>query len=224
MGEVANFFSSVNKISLLSFFVTLVLLGYQIYLFKKEIKRKKNKLNLPDFKDNFDFEREKTQTFLIIEKNKKKTPSFLFFLGNKFIIFILFLVSFFVFIFTITKNKIPYDLSVNSSLTNEEKRIILTGKIKIYNEKWQELNDEKLGNLKPGEKIIIGIEKVDYPDIDMARIKVNQSSWDENSITQSFNPEKNVFYKEYNVATADSFLKIEAQLHSKKEGWLGEQN
>ena len=56
MEEVINFFSSVNKISLVSFFITLILLGYQIYLFKKEIKKKKNKINLPDFKDNFDFE------------------------------------------------------------------------------------------------------------------------------------------------------------------------
>jgi len=121
-----------------------------------------------------------------------------------------------------TKNKTPNELPVNSSLTNEEKKIILTGKIKIYNEKWQELNDEGLKNLKPGEKIFIGIEKVGFSDIDMARIKINQGAWDKESITQNFNPEKNVFYKEYQVATADAFLKIEAQLHSSTEGWLGE--
>ena len=222
MEEVINFFSSVNKISLVSFFITLILLGYQIYLFKKEIKKKKNKINLPDFKDNFDFEKEKKQIFLIEKKDEKKISSFSFFFGNKFIVFILFLISFFIFIFTMTKNKTPNELPVNSSLTNEEKKIILIGKIKIYNEKWQELNDEELKNLKPGEKIFIGIEKVGFSDIDMARIKVNQGAWDEESITQNFNQEKNVFYKEYQVATADSFLKIEAQLHSKKEGWLGE--
>ena len=222
MEEVINFFSSVNKISLVSFFITLILLGYQIYLFKKEIKKKKNKINLPDFKDNFDFEKEKKQIFLIEKKDEKKISSFSFFFGNTFIVFILFLISFFIFIFTMTKNKTPNELPVNSSLTNEEKKIILTGKIKIYNEKWQELNDEELKNLKPGEKIFIGIEKVGFSDIDMARIKVNQGAWDEESITQNFNQEKNVFYKEYQVATADSFLKIEAQLHSKKEGWLGE--
>jgi len=72
MEEVINFFSSVNKISLVSFFVTLILLGYQIYLFKKEIKRKKNKINLLDFKDNFDFEKEKKQIFLIEKKDEKK--------------------------------------------------------------------------------------------------------------------------------------------------------
>jgi hypothetical protein len=222
MEEVINFFSSINKISLLSFFVTLILLGYQIYLFKKEITRKKNKINLPDFKDNFYFEKEKKQIFLIEKKDEKKISSFSFFFGNKFIVFILFLIYFFIFIFTMTKNKTPNELPVNSSLTNEERKIILTGKIKIYNEKWQELNDEELKNLKPGEKIFIGIEKVGFSDIDMARIKVNQGAWDEESITQNFNPEKNVFYKEYQVATADSFLKIEAQLHSSTEGWLGE--
>jgi len=30
----------------------------------------------------------------------------------------------------------------------KKKKIILTGKIKIYNEKWQELNDEELKNFK----------------------------------------------------------------------------
>ena len=195
MEEVINFFSSVNKISLVSFFITLILLGYQIYLFKKEIKKKKNKINLPDFKDNFDFEKEKKQIFLIEKKDEKKISSFSFFFGNKFIVFILFLISFFIFIFTMTKNKTPNELPVNSSLTNEEKKIILTGKIKIYNEKWQELNDEELKNLKPGEKIFIGIEKVGFSDIDMARIKVNQGAWDKNRLPKILIQKKMFFIK-----------------------------
>jgi len=221
MYELINFFSSVNKISLFSFFITLFLLAYQIYLFKKEIKRKKSKVNLPDFNDNFGFDKEKKQIFLIEEKEEKKTQSFSFFFGNKFIAFILFLISFCVFMFTMIKDKTSDNLSLNSPMINEEKEIILIGKIKIYNEEWQELNDDELRNLKPGEKIIIGVEKVSVPDIDMARIKVNQDNWDQKSITQSFNPEKNVFFKEYQLATTDSFLKIEAQLHSKTKGWLG---
>jgi len=222
MEEIVNFFSSISKISLISFFITLILLIYQIYLFKKEIKEKKNRLKLPDFKE-LDSTKIK-QNSLVIEKNKKNNEllSYSFFFGKSFFFLILFLVSFLVFIFGVIKNKTPQELPVNQSVVNEEKKIILTGKIKIYNEKWQELNDEELKSLKPGKKIIIGVEKVGFSDIDMARIKVNQGTWDEKTITQSFNPEKNVFYREYQVATSDSFLKIEAQLHSKKEGWLGD--
>jgi len=92
----------------------------------------------------------------------------------------------------------------------------------MYNEKWQELSEEEIKTIRPGTKIIIGIEKINDQNIDMARIKINQGAWDEKSITSHFNQEKNVFYREYQVATNDAFLKIEAQLHSRTEGWLGE--
>jgi len=222
MEEVIIFFSSISKISLISFVITLILLGYQIYLFKKEIKRKKSKLNLPAFREDLETKQKKTSLIIERKNEEKELSTSSFFLRKSFIILILFLVSFFVFIFTIIKNKESQELPTNHSLTNEEEKIILTGKIKIYNEEWQELSDEELKSLKPGQKIVIGVEKVGFSDIDMARIKVNQGTWDEKTITQSFNPEKNVFYREYQIATSDSFLKIEAQLHSKKEGWLGD--
>mgnify|MGYP001097154239 CR=1 FL=1 len=222
MEELAGFLSSLNKISLISFFITLSLLFYQIYLFKKEIRKKRNKINLPDFKENFYFKEKKPITFIKKDKQDKLFLFSSFFLQRYLIIMILFFVSFFVFIFTLIKKERSHDLRLSQSVINEDKKNFLTGKIKIYNEKWKELTDEELKNLKPGQKIIIGIEKIYNSDIDMARIKVNQGNWDQQDITQSFNPEKNVFYREYQVSTSDSFLKIEAQLHSKTEGWLGD--
>ncbi len=56
----------------------------------------------------------------------------------------------------------------------------------------------------------------------MARIKINQGEWDDQSITTNFNKEKNVFYRKYQLATNEAFLKIEAQLHSTVDGWLGD--
>jgi len=222
MDELVVFFSSLNKISLISFFITFILLAYQIYLFKKEIKKKVNKINLPDFKENFDL-KEKKQINLIKENEKNNFFSFSsLFLKKSFVIFILFFISLFIFIFTLINNERDKELLINEPIVNQDKKITLNGKIKIYNEKWEELTDEELKILKPGQKIIIGIEKIFNSDIDMARIKINQGMWDETTITRNFNAQKNVFYREYQVATSDSFLKIEAQLHSKTEGWLGD--
>jgi hypothetical protein len=37
-----------------------------------------------------------------------------------------------------------------------------------------------------------------------------------------YNAEKKMYYKEYVVATGESRLKIDAQLHSATDGWLGD--
>jgi len=73
----------------------------------------------------------------------------------------------------------------------------------------------------PGKKVYVGIENINDPNIDMARIKINQGEWDKDSITTNFNQEKNIFFREYFLSTNEAFLKIEAQLHSKIDGWLG---
>jgi len=223
MENILFFISSVNKISIISFFITLILLLYQIYLFKKEIKKRKNKINIPDFKEPSNFPK---NDLLMNKIDNKKKENFSFstsFFLNKFSIFlILFLISFFIFILSLIGNKNDQGVISQPRSSEQEKKILLRSKIKIYNNKWKEISEEEVRKILPGTKIIVGIEKIDDLNIDMARIKINQGEWDENSITTNFDRKKNVFYREYQIATNESFLKIEAQLHSKTEGWLGD--
>ena len=73
-----------------------------------------------------------------------------------------------------------------------------------------------------GKKIIIGIQTIVEADIDRARIKINTKDWQISDITTLFNPQLKVYYREYIVATGTAQLKIDAQLHSASDGWLGE--
>jgi hypothetical protein len=220
MEEVITFLSSLNQITIISFFITFFLLIYQVYLLKKEIRKRKKKIDIPDFKDNDGVNPINDLNFG--EKKEKKFTFYQdFFLNRVFIVVILFLVFLSIFVFSLIKNN-NQSTSVSTAPVGQEKKIIVSPKIKIYNEKWEEIKEEEIKNINHGEKLFIAIEKINDPNIDMARIKINQGEWDNQSITTNFNKEKNVFYREYQLATTDAFLKIEAQLHSTVDGWLGE--
>lgn len=94
--------------------------------------------------------------------------------------------------------------------------------IKIYDNKWQELKGTIAAELAPGDTVYCALETIPSADIDRARIRVNATVWQLTDITQQFNKNLNVYYRECKVATSESKLKIEAQLHSVKDGWLGE--
>lgn len=220
METILIILSSINKISLVSFFITLVVLIYQIYLFKKERSKKKNKINIPEFSEKtFDLSR---NTLLIDTKQKEKSIIYPpFFMNKIFVTSILLLILFSLLVFNFIKTRSEQsDILTNQS--TQENQVVVSGKIKIYNMNWEEITEDEIKSIRPGTKIIVAIEKIDNSDIDMARIKINQGEWDAQSITTNFNKEKNVFFREYQVATNDSFLKIEAQLHSKSDGWLGD--
>jgi len=219
MEEIITFLSSLNRLTIISFFITLFLLVYQIYILKKEIKKRNKKINLPDFNNNKDYGFKKDLGSS--EKKEKKNIVYQDFSLNKiFIVIILFLVFLSIFIFNLMKrNNQP---TPTTYVINEQKKVFVSPKIKIYNENWEEIKEEEIKNIVPGEKLFIAIEKIDDPNINMARIKINQGQWDNQSITTNFNKEKNVFYREYQLATNEGFLKIEAQLHSTIDGWLGD--
>lgn len=52
--DVFSLLSYINKVSLLAFFITTVVVGYQIYLIKKE-KTKEQAPKIPDFKEKTNF-------------------------------------------------------------------------------------------------------------------------------------------------------------------------
>jgi len=94
--------------------------------------------------------------------------------------------------------------------------------VKIFTPDWKEISNDILGTLTPDTLIIIGVETIDKIDIDKARIRVNNDKWLTEATTVDFNKEKRVYYKEYVISTSDAELRIEAQLHSRSDGWLGD--
>lgn len=70
--DVFNLLSYINKVSLLAFFITTAVVGYQIYLIRKE-RSKASKPSIPDFKDMAKSGRPLNYTLLPDVLTKKET-------------------------------------------------------------------------------------------------------------------------------------------------------
>jgi len=209
---------SINKISLLAFFITLGFLGYEFYLFKKE-KESKSKPIVPNFNENLTLNNT-TDTNNFFRQNKPKK----IFKTNPLILIILLILLLIFGGLSIVGFISIKETSVNPAviLTPTPKIIYKRASgIKIFDENFIPLNEVEMVKIKPQTKLIIGIDKISGMDIDKARIRVNKNQWELTDITEKFDSSKNIFYIEYIIASEESQLKIEAQLHSKSEGWLG---
>ncbi len=217
-----DFLLSVNKISFLFFLMTLVALIYEYYLFKRE--KSKNKLpQIPQFEEKY-ANKEKIHPSIIMIQGKKnvqiKTPKrtgiIIALIITSFIAIAL-VVNFFV-EFSNLKKK-----GDNSNLTKQPiiKTIESPGII-IYNKNFELLNEERLKETSQGAEIIIGIKTVSDPTIDKARIRINKDYWSLEDEVNQFDEKRQVYYRFYKIATNETQLKIEGQLHSTVEGWLGE--
>lgn len=218
MDDPISILLSLNKISLLAFFITMIFVGYQIFLFKKET-HKKNVTTIPDFKSNATAVRTDTATSHIV-KNKNAIyhrSSFVPIIIGM----ILLLIFASIFLFGLIKSN--YISNQRSSVITPTPIINLVASkgIKIYNQNWQTIDDNTLVQMKPGQTILVGIATINGVDIDSARIRINKETWDQKDITLSFNKSQGVFYREYAISTGSAFLKIEAELHSVSDGWLG---
>ena len=89
--------------------------------------------------------------------------------------------------------------------------------IKVYDQNWSEAI-----NLKAGAQVFVGVQNVGGAVIDKARIRINETSWTAEHETTNFKPEQGVFYRALMIPADISNLQIEAQLHSSKDGWLGQ--
>lgn len=218
--EIVSILVSFNKISLLAFVVTFGFILYEFYLLKQEAI-KKSKPNIPAFKANLDTKQNNIDLnkVVVVQENKQffNKPS------RKPLYFGLFLLVIFGIIFLIglfapqiNQNKIN-----NATITPIINFVASKG-IKIYNKEWRELTDQEQGQLKPGDSILIGVDILKDMNIDIARIRINSDQWQQDSVTIKLNKEANVIYREYTISTGESSLKIEAQLHSKTDGWLGD--
>lgn len=214
-----NFLISINKISLIAFLITFGFLIYEIILLKKESNIKK-KLNLPKFSENFN------NNLKINEKNIKKKREITINKPNNIIIFLI-IISFLFGIITLisffeTREKKEVNTTRLSLTPTPIIEFVNSKGIRIFDENFNPILEENLNKIKKGDRILIGVETVPEAEIDRARIRVNKENWEDNDITLNFSKKFNVFYKEYQIATETNRLKIEAQLHSKEDGWLGE--
>lgn len=216
--EVVDILVSFNKISLLALFIILGFLAYQIYLIKKETETKKKNIVIPDFKLS---PTQSAQSSQPIAKDQKKiyTKSSKIPLIAGLILFFVFGI---IFILGLLRSKAQSVTNSNALQPTPIVNFVASRGIKIYNQNWTEFTEILLRNMRSGDKVFVGIETIRQADIDMARIRVNKNNWDQADITLEFNKRLNIFFKEHMVSTGESFLRIEAQLHSKNDGWLGD--
>jgi len=220
MSGFIDFILSINKIALVAF---IAVLGFLIYEIKKTVdeKSKKAKPVVPQFNNT-------TQVSTPVALNSTPLPPMPNLHTNKkegapllmIIIGIISLVSVIVLIII--------SFQINQKKKNIETtsvpiiREITSAGLKIYDQSWKEIESKGNDQAQPGQKLYIGIQTIIEADIDRARIKVNTNVWEIADITELFNPQLKVYYKEYTVATGTAQLKIEAQLHSASDGWLGD--
>ena len=194
----------------------LGILVYEIILFRKEAWQK-TKPKVPNFQDNLNPQLAQAST-IIEEKTAKVTrPNNLILIVSIVLVILFGIASFIGFFQTNSKT------SISTKITPTPLIDFVTSKgIKIYNNDFQPIPESSLGNILPGEEIIIGVETIGEVDIDRARLRVNKQNWDNGDITLNYSDELKVYYKRYTVATGELKLKIEDQLHSSSEGWLGD--
>lgn len=215
--DIINLLSSLNKISLIAFLITAGFIVYQFYLFKKEISADKNKPNIPDFKEKIS---PINYTEVVISDQKKepiKKHSRIPLIVSGIVLIFLGLILFLSFL-----NFQGEDTAKSTTVPTPIINLVASKGISLYNQNWVELIAVEAAKLQPGQTIYIAIESIKDADIDKARIRVNKKQWTSDDVTLKFNKEKNVFYQEYQIGSVSAFLNIEAQLHSKIDGWLGD--
>lgn len=224
MGGIIDFLFSVNKISLVAFLGVLGFLVYEISLLRNE-RLKKQKPVLPQFNATSIVNTAvmQQQAAAAVELPKKvdqvKQTKISPLLIAILILTALFFIGFTLYmVFSSTPNK-KADSNTPKIVIQE----VSSSGLKVFSNLWVEVSEEDVnGKLKPGEKLYIGILTIEEADIDRARIKVNEKDWNVAHITSQFNKDKKVYYREYTVASGESKLKIDAQLHSEADGWLGD--
>ena len=212
-----DFIISINKISLIAFIATLGFIGYELFLFSKE-KRKQSRPVIPNFNEKLVIQNSPNSPNVLVntqtEKIVKTNPIILIVLLVLLLVFgTLSIVG-----FLTVKNNAAKNIMITPTPLITYKR---ANGIKIFDQDFTVLGDSVLSRLEGNKKIIIGIDKIVEVDIDKARIRVNKDIWEQKGITDKFDTKHNMFYIEYITATNSGELKIDAQLHSKTDGWLG---
>lgn len=208
---------SINKIALLSFFITLFVIIFEIYRAIRQ-KNSSKKIVIPEFSPLLNKSRVK------IAKIKKEEVSKVYYRTNTLLIIIVILLfmlsSIFILIsFTFEKEK----LMLQEAQKKQQMIQVLSSRgISLFDENWNELTPSQLSSIPIGKTFYIGIATIGNADITKARIRVNEKNWLQTHETQSFNNKLNIYYMPYALTSPARILEIEAQLYSQTDGWLGQ--
>ncbi|MFH0773216.1 MAG: hypothetical protein V1922_02800 [bacterium] len=220
MDGIIDFVVSINKIALLAFFAVF---GFLVYEVKKmfDEKKKKEKPVVPQFNDKILVQPlpVANSTPLPPPPHVNKSEK-----GGSLLLMIIIGVSSLigVVILIVISYKTNLSKQKAAAVSVPIVREITSAGLKVYDTNWVEIESKKNDKAKAGEKLYIGIQTIVEADIDRARIKVNSRDWQISDITTLYNPARKVYYKEYIVASGTAQLKIDAQLHSASDGWLGD--
>ncbi|MCL4374403.1 hypothetical protein M1523_00925 [Patescibacteria group bacterium] len=218
MEEVIGFLASINKISIVAFIITMGFLVYEFRLIRRE-KISQTKPSIPRFDAGHPGGEGRFQSATVVDRSKKVDINFQ---SQRWLFSILFLMA----IFFAGVTVIGFVARTDSGNTNPPVTVVYhevaSGGVKIYTPDWKEIGKDQLNAVQPGSEIIIGVESIPDADIDRARIRVNSSQWSADNITVKYDKGRNIYYRSYQLASNTAQLTIEAQLHSVKDGWLGD--
>lgn len=224
MDNILSFLLSVNKISLLAFVGVLGFLVYEVTLIRKE-QLKKQKPSIPQFNAAAVADNKALQQQAATMAAQKKTPTQLRQTKTSPLLIIVLVVAILLFsgfsVYMVFQNRQTQQTAsgVPQIVVNE----VQSPGLKVFDQSWNEVTQAQAPELlKNGGQVYIGIQTIDEADIDRARIKVNQKDWNIRDITEKFKAEKKMYYIDYTVASGSSQMKIDAQLHSSSDGWLGD--
>jgi len=220
MDGFIDFFVSINKIALIAFVAVFGFLSYEIKKLIDE-KKKKEKPIVPQFNNTVQIPSPVAVNSTPLPslassklKGKDRSPLLIIIIGIISLVGVAGLA-----VMSYNTNISKQRVATNSAPIVKE---ITSDGLKIYNESWNEIEGNRPDMMQPGKKLYIGIKTIVEADIDRARIKINSNDWQISDITTLFNQQHKVYYKDYTVATGTAQLKIDAQLHSASDGWLGE--
>jgi len=219
MDGIVEFIGSVNKISLIAFIGVFGLLVYEILLLLRERKNKVKPV-IPHFNAQDVASAAPIKTAVSVLPRQTNVPA----KKNSHLVLILLLIGMLVvllgsFIYMFFLKKAEKPAPVDQKIVIQE---ISSPGLKVYLFDWTEVTEKNASKIKPGATLFIGIHTIEEADIDKARIRVNEQNWAIKHITSAYKSEKKVYYIEHTVASGEAQLKIDAQLHSRSDGWLGD--
>ncbi len=220
--DIFQFIQSINKVAIIVFFLTGFSLIYEIYLFIKESKSNKAKPNIRSLTESgTPYFQKKLNLTLKRERKKAFTQPNNYAIIILIVLLVIFGILFIIGTVTSEKSKQTNIITPSPSSHAFNNNSSSSEGIKIYTPLWSILGKSQLRFAKTGDVIIMSIKTIPHMNITKARIRVNSDNWNTNDETTLFNAQFNVFYRQHQIASNESVLKIEAELYSEKEGWFG---
>jgi len=88
-------------------------------------------------------------------------------------------------------------------------------RIKAYNSLWQEISQEQLSSLRPGDQVYFSVLG-SSTTIDKARFRINNGEWQETTNKKEGTEE---FYINYTIPSGVTNFRVEAEVHHPTLGW-----